>query len=133
MKKKKFKRKNILVFEKRDNKKIIAEYIKKNLIRSENKLGIIKGKLKIGFAENKENGNKNDENNKDKTTEKKFQDEDDEEIDKLKKFENVNKNINKDFIKRMRDNVNFLKKIILYFGMELILVMKKNEKKIKVI
>ena len=131
--KKNLKRKNIAVFEKKDNRKRIAEHIKKNIIKSQNNFGIINGKLNIGFAENKENKNINDEN-KDKTPEKKFQDEDDEEIDRLKlsnerkKIENVNKNINKDFIKRMKDNEDFLKNnnIILGDGIDF-----SNEKILK--
>ena len=77
--------------------------------------GIINGKLNIGFAENKENKNINDGDKKEKTPEKKFKDEDDEEIDRLKmsnerkKIENVNKKNNNDFIKRMKENENFIK------------------------
>ena len=133
-KKKNLKRKKIPVFENRNNKKRIAEHIKKNLNKSENKFGIINGKLNIGFSENKENKNMNDKNNKEKTPEKKFQLEEDEEIGRLKlsnerkKIENVNKNINKDFIKRMKENENFLKNnnIILGNGIDF-----SKEKKMK--
>ena len=132
-KKKNLKRKHIPVFEKKDNRKRIETNIRKNIIRSKN-LGIINGKLNIGFAENKENKNVNDENNREKTPIKKFQDEDDEEIDRLKlsnerkNIENVNKNINKDFIKRMKDNEDFLKNnnIILGDGIDF-----NKEKKMK--
>ena len=50
-----------------------------------------------------------------KTPEKKFEDEDGEEIHKLKQsdekrtIENVNKKINDDFIKRLKENENFIK------------------------
>ena len=111
---KNLKRKRNPKIEKKDNKKRIAENIKKNkdLDKIQTSLGIINGKLNIGFAENKENKDINDDRNR--TPEKKVE-EDDEEIDKLKlsnerkKIENVNKKINKDFIKRMKENENFIK------------------------
>ena len=109
------KRKRKPVIEKKDNRKRIVEHIKKNINKMQATLGIINGKLNIGFAENKENKNLNDENKKEKTPEKKFQDEEDEEIDRLKmsnerkKIENVNKKNNNDFIKRMKENENFIK------------------------
>ena len=112
--KKTLKRKRNPKMEKKDNKKRIAENIKKDkdLDKIQTSLGIINGKLNIGFAENKENKDINDDRNR--TPEKKVE-EDDEEIDKLKlsnerkKIENVNKKINKDFIKRMKENENFIK------------------------
>ena len=73
------------------------------------------GKLNIRFAENKENKNIINDKNIDTTPEKKFKDEDDEEIDRLKlsnekrAIENVNKKINNDFIKRLKENENFIK------------------------
>ena len=93
----------------------MVEHIKKNkdLNKIQRSLGIINGKLNIGFEENKENKDINDQNNK--TPVKKNVEENDEEIDKLKlsnerkKIENVNKKINNDFIKRMRENENFIK------------------------
>jgi hypothetical protein len=117
----KTKRKRIVPFEKKDNRKRIVEHIKKNHKKIEESvgvLGIVNGKLNIRFAENKENKNINDEdakNKNEKTPEKKFEDEDDEEIHKLKQsdekrtIENVNKKINDDFIKRLKDNENFIK------------------------
>ena len=112
--KKTLKRKRNPKMEKKDNKKRIAENIKKDkdLDKIQTSLGIINGKLNIGFAENKENKDINNDRNR--TPEKKVE-EDDEEIDKLKlsnerkKIENVNKKINKDFIKRMKENENFIK------------------------
>ena len=112
--KKNLKRKRNPKIEKKDNKKRIAENIKNNKDsdKIQPSLGIINGKLNIGFAENKENKDINDDRNK--TPEKKVEEED-EEIDKLKlsnerkKIENVNKKINKDFIKRMKENENFIK------------------------
>ena len=112
--KKNLKRKRNPKIEKKDNKKRIAENIKKDkdLDKIQTSLGIINGKINIGFAENKENKDINDDRNR--TPEKKVEEED-EEIDKLKlsnerkKIENVNKKINKDFIKRMKENENFIK------------------------
>ena len=112
--KKTLKRKRNPKMEKKDNKKRIAENIKNNKDsdKIQPSLGIINGKLNIGFAENKENKDINDDRNR--TPEKKVEEED-EEIDKLKlsnerkKIENVNKKINKDFIKRMKENENFIK------------------------
>ena len=112
--KKNLKRKRNPKIEKKDNKKRIAENIKNNKDsdKIQSSLGIINGKLNIGFAENKENKDINDDRNR--TPEKKVEEED-EEIDKLKlsnerkKIENVNKKINKDFIKRMKENENFIK------------------------
>ena len=112
--KKNLKRKRNPKIEKKDNKKRIAENIKNNKDsdKIQPSLGIINGKLNIGFAENKENKDINDDRNR--TPEKKVEEED-EEIDKLKlsnerkKIENVNKKINKDFIKRMKENENFIK------------------------
>ena len=128
------KRKRMPKFEKKDNKRRTAEHIKNNINKIENSLGIINGKLNIGFSENKENKNVNNENDGDKTPEKKFKDEDDEEVEKLKmanerrKIENINKNINTDFIKRIKDNENFLKNnnIIIDDGSEM-----SNKKKFK--
>lgn len=113
--KKILKRKQNPKFEKKDNKKRIVEHIKKNINLNEiqTSLGIINGKLNIGFAENKENRHNNDDNNK--TPEKKIVEESDDEIVKLKisnekkKIENVNKKMNNDFIKRMKENENFIK------------------------
>ena len=113
---KKLKRKMIPIYEKKDNKRII-EHAKKNNNKIEASLGIINGKLNIGFAENKENQNINDKQAEDTTTtpEKKFRDEEDEEIIKLKlsnekkKIEKVNKQMNNDFIKRIKENEDFIK------------------------
>ena len=112
--KKNLKRKRNPKIEKKDNKKRIAENIKNNKDsdKIQTSLRTINGKLNIGFAENKENKDINDDRNR--TPEKKVEEED-EEIDKLKlsnerkKIENVNKKINKDFIKRMKENENFIK------------------------
>ena len=106
----------IPIYEKKDNKRII-EHAKKNNNKIEASLGIINGKLNIGFAENKENQNINDKKDEDNTTtpEKKFKDEEDEEIIKLKlsnekkKIEKVNKQMNNDFIKRIKENEDFIK------------------------
>ena len=104
--KKNLKRKRNPKIEKKDNKKRIAENIKNNKDsdKIQPSLGIINGKLNIGFAENKENKDINDDRNR--TPEKKVEEED-EEIDKLKlsnerkKSENENKKMNKGYIKRM--------------------------------
>ena len=112
--KKNLKRKRNPKIEKKDNKKRIAENIKNNKDsdKIQTSLRTINGKLNIGFEENKENKDINDDRNR--TPEKKVEEED-EEIDKLKlsnerkKIENVNKKINKDFIKRMKENENFIK------------------------
>lgn len=113
--KKNLKRKQNPKFNKKDNKKRIIEHIKKNMNVNEiqTSFGIINGKLNIGFAENKENKDNNNDDNK--TPEKKIVEESDDEIDKLKmsnerkKIENVNKKMNNDFIKRMKENENFIK------------------------
>ena len=112
---KKIKRKSIVIFEKKDNRKRIVEHIQKNYKKVEESLGIVNGKLNIRFAENKENKNINNDKIIDITPEKKFKDEDDEEIDRLKlsnekrAIENLNKKFNNDFIKRLKDNENFIK------------------------
>ena len=76
------------------------------------------GKLNIGFAENKENSNLNDKNegnSNNPTPAKKFKDEDDEDVlvlkmsNERKKIENINKKMNNDFIKRIKENENFIK------------------------
>ena len=92
--------------------------IEKNSKKIDKVLGIINGKLNICFEENRENKNINNinDNNMNKTPEKKFKDEDDEDVLLLKmsnerrKISNANKIDNKDFIKRMKENENFIKK-----------------------
>ena len=112
------KRKRIVSPKKKDNRKKVGEHIKKNYKKLEECLGIVNGKLNIRFAENKENQNINDDekpDNNNTTPIKKFKDEDDEDIHKLKQsnekrtIDNVNKKINDDFIKRIKDNENFIK------------------------
>jgi hypothetical protein len=112
------KRKRIPIIEKKNNKKRAMEHAKKNINKIESSLGIVNGKLNIGFAENKENSNlndKNDGNSNNPTPAKKFKDEDDEDVlvlkmsNERKKIENINKKMNNDFIKRIKENENFIK------------------------
>ena len=116
------KRKRIPIFEKKDNRKRIIEHAKKNINKIDVELGIINGKLNIGFAENKENKNISNKKSEEKTPAKKFRDEEDEDIIKLKlsnerkKIENINKNNNKDFIKRIKENEDFIKKNNIIIG-----------------
>jgi len=98
-----------------DKKQMIAENAKKNLKKTDEVLGIINGKLNIRFAENKENNYSNNEidNN---TPIKVLSKETDEEVERLKlsnerrKIEKVNKNNNKDFVKRIKENEDFIKR-----------------------
>ena len=112
------KRKRIPIVEKKNNKKRAVEHAKKNINKIESSLGIVNGKLNIGFAENKENSNLNDKNegnSNNPTPAKKFKDEDDEDVlvlkmsNERKKIENINKKMNNDFIKRIKENENFIK------------------------
>jgi len=116
------KRKRIPIIEKKNNKKRAVEHAKKNINKIEESLGIVNGKLNIGFAENKENSNLNDKNegnSNNPTPAKKFKDEDDEDVlvlkmsNERKKIENVNKKMNNDFIKRIKENENFIKNNII--------------------
>lgn len=116
---KQLKRKRIPNVEKKDNKRFLA-HVKNNMNKIEDSLGIINGKLNIGFAENKENTNINNKIIEDSTQSKKFNDEDDEEIVRLrlsnerKNMKNFNyKSFNKDFVKRIKENENFIKKNII--------------------
>jgi len=111
------KRKRIPI-EKKNNKKRAVEHAKKNINKIESSLGIVNGKLNIGFAENKENSNLNDKNegnSNNPTPAKKFKDEDDEDVlvlkmsNERKKIENINNKMNNDFIKRIKENENFIK------------------------
>ena len=114
----KIKRKIRPSFDIKDNKKRKMKIIEKNSKKIDKILGIINGKLNICFEENRENKNINNinDNNMNKTPEKKFKDEDDEDVLLLKmsnerrKISNANKIDNKDFIKRMKENENFIKK-----------------------
>ena len=120
MKKDKFgkiKRKSVPLHEKKDNKKRKLKYIEKNSKKVDKILGIINGKLNICFEENRENKDINNINvNTIKTPEKKFKDEDDEDVlllkmsNERKNISNANKNNNLDFIKRMKENENFIRK-----------------------
>ena len=113
--KKDLKRKVVPHFNKLNKKKGTLHHVKKNMNKIEDALGISNGKLNIGFYKNKENENINDVKDESKTPEKKFKDEEDEEIIKLKmsnqrkKIENVNKKNNKDFIRRIKENETFIK------------------------
>ena len=114
-KKVKRKRKSLPECEKKDRKKNTLKQIEKNMNKVDRTLGIINGKLNICFDENRENKEVNIDLDINKTPEKKLKIEDDEDILLLKmsverkNISNINKNYNKDFIKRMKDNENFLK------------------------
>ena len=114
-KKEKRKRKSLPECEKKDRKKNTLKQIEKNMNKVDRTLGIINGKLNICFDENRENKEVNIDLDINKTPEKKLKIEDDEDILLLKmsverkNISNINKNNNKDFIKRMKDNENFLK------------------------
>lgn len=112
------KRKRVPIIEKKNNKKRAVDHAKKNINKIESSLGIVNGKLNIGFAENKENSNLNDKNegeSNNPTPAKKFKDEEDEDVlvlkmsNERKKIENINKKMNNDFIKRIKENENFIK------------------------
>ena len=112
--KNKIKRKRKPSLKKKNNKKRTQKYIEKNVKKIDKTLGIINGKLNICFDENRENKEINVDNNK--TPEKKFKDEDDEDF-LLLKMSNERRNIskankinNESFIKRMKENENFIKK-----------------------
>jgi hypothetical protein len=116
--KNKNKRKRITLNEKKDNKKRTLKQIEKTAKKIDQALGIVDGKLNICFEENREKKNLNDinaNNGKDKTPEKKFKDEIDDELLLLKmsvekkNIFNINKKNNKDFIKRIKENENFIK------------------------
>ena len=85
-----------------------GEYIK------EKRNGIINGKLNICFEENRENKDINIDMNK--TPEKKFEVKDDQDLlmikmsNERKNISNVNKRNNEAFIKRIKDNENFIKR-----------------------
>ena len=112
-KKVKRKRKSMPEYEKKDRKKNALKQIKENMNKVDRTLGIVNGKLNICFDENRENKDVNIDMNK--TPEKKLKVEEDEDILLLKmsverkNISNVNKNDNKDFIKRMKENEDFLK------------------------
>ena len=108
------KRKPSLKKKNNKNKKRTMKYIEKNVKKIDKTLGIINGKLNICFDENRENKEININDNK--TPEKKFKDEDDEDF-LLLKMSNERRNIskankinNESFIKRMKENENFIKK-----------------------
>ena len=109
----KIKRKRKPTYEKDKNKKRVLTQVEKNNYKVETQLGIINGKLNICFDVNRENKEINVEKNWEKTPEKKFKDEDDFFVLKMsnerKRISDINKNNNKDFIKRMKDNENFVK------------------------
>ena len=112
--KNKIKRKRKPSLKKKSKKKRTQKYIEKNVKKIDKTLGIINGKLNICFDENRENKEINVDNNK--TPEKKFKDEDDEDF-LLLKMSNERRNIskankinNESFIKRMKENENFIKK-----------------------
>ena len=128
----KIKRKRKPTYEKDKNKKRVLNQVEKNNYKVETQLGIINGKLNICFDVNRENKEINVEKNwektpekkkqithekqlekKEKTPEKKLEDEDDFFVLKMsnerKRISDINKNYNKDFIKRMKDNENFVK------------------------
>lgn len=113
-KKVKRKRKSMPEYEKKDKKKNVIKQIEKNMNKVDRTLGIVNGKLNICFDENRENKDVNVED-MNKTPEKKLKIEEDEDILLLKmsverkNISNINKNDNKDFIKRMKENENFLK------------------------
>ena len=113
----KIKRKSVPLHEKKDNKKRKLKCIEKNSKKVDKILGIINGKLNICFEENRENKDINNINvNTIKTPEKKFKDEDDEDVlllkmsNERKNISNANKNNNLDFIKRLKENDNFIRK-----------------------
>ena len=114
-KNKKIKRKNKPLLQKKNNKKRTMKYIENNVKKVDKALGIINGKLNICFEENRENKNI-DNINMNKTPEKKYKIEDDEDFlllkisNERKKISNANKKNNKSFIKRIKDNENFIKK-----------------------
>ena len=114
-KNKKIKRKRMPLLEKKDNKKRTMKYIERNIKKVDKALGIINGKLNICFKENRENKSV-DNVDMNKTPEKKFKIEDDEDVlllkmsNERKKISNANKKNNEAFIKRMKDNENFIKK-----------------------
>ena len=114
-KNKKIKRKNKPLLQKKNNKKRTMKYIENNVKKVDKALGIINGKLNICFEENRENKNI-DNINMNKTPEKKYKIEDDEDVlllkisNERKKISNANKKNNKSFIKRIKDNENFIKK-----------------------
>ena len=108
------KRKPSLKKKNNKNKKRTMKYIEKSVKKIDKTLGIINGKLNICFDENRENKEININDNK--TPEKKFKDEDDEDF-LLLKMSNERRNIskankinNESFIKRMKENENFIKK-----------------------
>ena len=110
-KNKKIKRKRKISPEKKENKKRTMKYIERDVKKTDKILGIINGKLNICFDENRENK----EINMNKTPEKKFKVENDEDLllikmsNERRNISNVNKNDNKDFIKRLKENENFIK------------------------
>lgn len=113
-KSKKIKRKIKPILEKKDNKKRVMKHIENNAKKVDKVLGIINGKLNICFEENRENKDINVDNNK--TPEKKIEAKDDQDLllikmsNERKKISNVNKRNNESFIKRIKDNENFIKK-----------------------
>ena len=110
----KIKRKIRPSFDIKDNKKRKMKIIEKNSKKIDKVLGIINGKLNICFEENRENKDINVDNNK--TPEKKIEAKDDQDLllikmsNERKKISNVNKRNNESFIKRIKDNENFIKK-----------------------
>jgi len=113
----KIKRKRVVNNDKKDNMKKIVEHAKKTIQKIESSLEVLNWKLNIGFKENQENKDSNDNkpNDLEKTPEKKFKDEDDEEFNKLqlsnerRKIKKINEKNNIEFIKRLKDNKDFIK------------------------
>ena len=112
------KRKRKPEFEKNNKRKRILNQLEKNSYKVERQLGIINGKLNICFdvnRENKENKEINIDKDTNKTPEKKFKDEDDEDFiilkmsNERKRISDINKISNKDFIRRIKDNEKFIK------------------------
>ena len=110
----KIKRKIRPSFDIKDNKKRKMKIIEKNSKKIDKILGIINGKINICFEENRENKDINVDNNK--TPEKKIEAKDDQDLllikmsNERKKISNVNKRNNESFIRRIKDNENFIRK-----------------------
>lgn len=111
--KKKIKRKRKPSLEKKENKKRSLKDIKNKIKKIDETLGIINGKLNIRFDVNRENKEINIDMNK--TPEKKFKLEEDEDFlllkmsNERKNISNLNKKNNANFIKRIKDNESFIK------------------------
>lgn len=116
------KRKRIPKFDKTNKKKRVYQKVNKNYKKVDEYLGIVNGRLNICFPENKPTSNTTEnltDNNININLENKLKESNYGEVkllemlDEKKKIENLSKNMNKDFINRIKENEKFIKNNII--------------------